>query len=772
MGIKEIKAEEIKLSYRIEKSTKDVKPERIFPGQKRVEKAFDIALKTDKEGYNIYVAGPEGIGKLTYTLEILKKEAEEKTVPEDVCYYFNFEEPQKPKFLLLPAGYGKKLSKSLEQIIETLKESTVKQFESKEFEDERVRIIKEIEEKRKDILKSLQEEAATYGLAVVFTPAGIQFLPIVHGKPSPEALAIPEIKTEFEKKVELFDEKFREYLRQLRELDIKLQEQLKELREKVSSYIVENAFYKVEQDFKNIPDIIQFLNYLKEKVSERIDIFIRWKALEGNFLFQKAIERDLNMFRINVVVDNGSLNGAPVVHEELPTFKSLFGHISYTAEMGILYADHMSLIAGSLLKSRGGFLILRAFDIIKNPALWEALKRVLLHKKIYISQIPFEEFFPFHVGIHPEPVPFKAKLAILGNTELYEILSFYDEEFNRIFKVKGEFDPVIDITEELVESFPKIIKKIKEDEKLKDFSNDALTELFRYGVVLSGSRKKFNMVFSYITDIARESDALSQKEIITGEDVKRAIKEKIFRSNLLEEKIKKLFKEGKLIINIDGKETAQVNGISVYELGDFSFGKPSRITASSYIGEKGIINIEREVELSGPIHDKGVMILSGYIGKKYGKDTPLALSCSITFEQSYGEVEGDSASAAELLAVLSSISEIPVRQDIAITGSIDQHGNIQPVGGIKEKIEGFYRICKILGLTGKQGVIVPSRNFDNIILDEEVLESVEKGEFHIYTVDNIDDVIKIMTGIEPLEFHRITKENLAEFYEKIIKGKK
>ena len=772
MGIKKLYHEELKIKYKIDKSTKEVSAERLFPGQERVKKAFDIALKTEKEGYNIYVAGPEGIGKLTYTIERLKKEAVKKDPPEDICYYFNFEEPQKPKYLLLPAGYGKKLQKKLNEIIENLKENTIKQFESKEFEDEKSKIIKKIEEERKKVFQELKIEAEKYGLTPVITPAGIQFLPLINGKPSPEALAIPEIKTEFEKKLELFDEKFRDYVRKLRDLDIKLQEELKELKNKVSSYVVDSAFFKLLEEFKNFPEIISFLNYLKTRIVERIDIFIRWKILEGDFLFQRALERELNMFRINVVVDNSSLKGAPVIHEELPTFKSLFGHISYSAEMGILYADHMSIISGSLLKSRGGFLILRAFDIIKNPFLWDALKRVILHKKVHISQSPFEDTFPFHVGIHPEPVPFKTKLAMLGDSSLYELLSLYDLEFNRIFKVKGEFDPVIDVNEELLLAFPKIIKKIQEDENLKDFSKDALTELFKFGVVRSGSRKKFNMIFSYITDVAREADAISKNKEITGEDIKTAIKEKIFRSNLIEEKIRKLFEEGKLIIDIEGKKIAQINGLSVYELGDFSFGKPSRITASSYIGEKGIINIEREVELSGPIHSKGVMILSGYIGRKYGKDTPLALSCSITFEQSYGEVEGDSASAAELMAVLSSINEIPLRQDIAITGSIDQHGNIQPVGGIKEKIEGFYKVCKVIGLTGKQGVIVPSRNYDNIILDDEVIESIEKGEFHIYTVDNIDDVIRILTEKDPLEFHRETKDILMGFYEKVIKGRR
>ncbi|WP_457625396.1 Lon protease family protein [Persephonella sp.] len=772
MAVKHLLAEEIKVDYRVEKPTYSVKPEPVFFRQERVENAFNTALKTEKEGYNLYVAGPEGIGKITYSMMRLKKEASKKTPPEDIFYHANFEEPQKPDFVVVPAGTGKKLSGDIDRVIDNLKETVVRQFESKEFEDERVKLVKEIEEKKQKVLQDLKKDAQSYGLAPVVTPAGIQFLPIVQGKASPEFLKIPEIKEEFEKKLELFDEKFRDYLRQLRDLDYRLFESLRELKERVSRYVIDNAFFKIEEKYSDIPPIINFLEYLKKHMAERIDIFIRWKMFEGDFLLQKAVEREIDIFRINVVVDNSQQKGAPVLYEQVPTFKSLFGYISFKAEMGILYADHMSIVAGSLFKARGGYMVLKARDVLKNPLLWENLKRIIFHKKIYLSHYPFEEVFPFHVGIYPEPVPFDVTITLVGDSFLYRILSLYDPDFNRLFKVKAEFDPVVDINKEVVDKFPVLVKNIVAQENLKDVEADGLTELFRYSVERSGSRKKINTIFSVVTDILREADALSAERYISGETVKKVIKDRRFRLNLIEEKIRELFKEGKLIVEVEGKKVAQVNGLSVIELGDFSFGKPSRITAASYIGEKGIINIEREVELSGPIHSKGVMILSGYVGQKYGKDTPLALSCSIAFEQSYGEVEGDSASAAELIAVLSSIGEIPVRQDISITGSIDQLGNIQPVGGIKEKIEGFYGVCKITGLTGNQGVIVPSRNFDNIILDEEVLDAVKKGKFHIYTVDTVDDAVKILTEMDPLEFHRQIKEKLIEYYKQAVKGKK
>ncbi len=769
---KRVNRKDIEVSFKFENDTDQIEPRVLFPGQERVKKAFELALNTDKEGYNIYVAGSEGIGKITYTLKAFKEKARNKKTPEDICYYHNFEEPQNPLLLLLPAGTGKKLKVDLERIIDRLKEGVVKQFESKEFEDEQVRIVKKFEEDRKKIIDELNRKAAKHGLAVVFTPAGVQLLPIIEGKVIPNFMEIPQIKDIFEARVSEFEPEFREYLRKLRDIDYKLQDALMELKKRVSKFVVENIFYKYEEKYSEIKEASKFLNYIKERFIENLEIFIRWKIFENEPLMRRAIERELNVFRLNVVVDNSKINGARVILEEIPTFRTLFGYVSYKAEMGILYADHMSIVAGNLHKARGGYLILRAFDILKNPVLWDMIKRTISHKKIYMTDTLFESVFPFQVGIRPEPVPFEVKIAIVGTPFTYSLLSIYDFEFNRLFKVKAEFNPVINLNEEVKREFGHIVSNIVKTENLKHVSKEGLSELLKFSVYKASHRKKINVIFSHITDILREADVLSKQEKISSEDIKTVIEEKKFRHNLVEEKIQELIKEGILIFDIDGEKVGQVNGISVYETGDYSFGKPSRITASAYIGEKGIINIEREVELSGPIHSKGVMILSGYIGFKYGKITPLALSCSITFEQSYGEVEGDSASAAELIAVLSAISGIKVKQSIALTGSIDQHGNIQPVGGIKEKVEGFFKTCKVLGLNGKQGVVVPSRNFDNLLLEDDVLEAIETGKFHVYIVDTIDDIIELMTDKKAEEFHRAVTDVLEEFYSKVMQHPK
>jgi len=431
-------------------------------------------------------------------------------------------------------------------------------------------------------------------------------------------------------------------------------------------------------------------------------LYREWKFAEENLPVRRFIENNINLFRLKVVVDNSSQDSAPVVHEELPTFRSLFGYVSYRAEMGILYADFSGIEAGSLHRARGGYLILRASDILRNPLLWSALKRVLLHKRIYISGYPFEEAFPLYVGINPEPVPFKGKIFLIGDALTFHLLSFFDPEFNRLFKIKAEFSPVVRLKEEIVNSFPAILKEIVETEGLKDVTPDGVEEVLRYAVSLASDRKRINVVFGYLTDILREADALSEGKI-TGEDVRKALREKIYRSNLIEERIREMIAEGRIIIETEGSRRGQVNGLSVVDLGDFSFGKPTRITATAYPGEKGIVNVEREVDLSGPIHSKGVMILAGYLGMRYGRRVPLSLSCTVTFEQSYDEVEGDSASA------------------------------------------------------------LPSRNRDNVILDKELISDIRAGRFHLYLADTVEDVLELLTGMKASDFHRKVLRELLRF---------
>ncbi|MDW8066638.1 MAG: AAA family ATPase [Aquificaceae bacterium] len=770
MAIVRLSKEDLLYGYTYTLSTEDVEPGEFFPGQERVESAFELALNTELEGYNVYVSGPESVGRTTYTLSRLREAAKSKGKPEDICCVNNFDNPLRPKYLLLPAGLGKAFVQDVDRAIEALKEEIPKAFESKEYEEEVARITKSVESKKEQVAQRLIEEAQKHGLGVVFTPAGIRLLPLSGRRlvPEEEIYSNPRLQESYERSLSEFEESFRDFIRELRELDHTLSDQILNLRNRVASYVIEKSFSRFEQKYQPYDGISEHLKRLKLELAKNVDLFLSWHTSKGNLAFQKILEKSLNAFRVNLLVDNSQLDGAPVIFDEFPTFQSLFGRVFYTAEMGVLYADHMSLSAGNLHRARGGYLVVRVNDLLKNPFLWDAFKKVIMHRKIHMPLHPLEDTIMPLVGISPEPLPADFKVVLVGDPYIYYLLYNFDPEFGRLFKIKADFDPVVEIGDELIEKFPRIIRKIIEEEGLKHLSADALSELFKYGVELSGNRKRFNVVFGHLVDVVREAQSFAKDEdYIRSVHIKRAIEEKYFRSNLIEEKIRKAIKEGKLILRIEGEEVGQINGLSVVDLGDYSFGKPSRITASVYAGDKGVINIEREVELSGPIHSKGVLILSGYLGRKYGRDLPLHLSCTLTFEQSYDEVEGDSASVAELLSILSAISEVPLKQYIAITGSVDQMGNVQPVGGVKEKVEGFYKVCKMMGLRGIEGVVVPRRNYDNLLLSDEVLESIEKNQFHVYAVDHVDDVIEILTGMRAQTFHDLVRKKLREFAKRV-----
>ncbi|MGC8965520.1 MAG: Lon protease family protein [Caldimicrobium sp.] len=768
MAWRRLEAREFTVELPYKEGTKAYKSEEHFPHQERLEKAFELALKIDDEGYNVYVCGPRGIGRTRYTLKRIQEVAKNFPTPPDICYVNNFEDSARPKCLLLPAGLGKKLEEGIEEVLDYLKRETFKAFEGKDYEEEVSKLTKEFDAEKEKVFNALTEEAKKYNLMVLFSPQGVKLLPLFKIQtpiPEEELFKDPRIREEYQKNLQEFEPIFREYMRKLRDIDSAFGDALFRLRDKIAENLVNKAFEKLEELFKDQEEVMKYFQFLKKELVKNMHLFIEWEKARGNLMVQSGLNKAMNIFRVNLLVDNSQTKGAPVIYERVPTLKGLFGQINYRAEMGILYADHLSITAGTLHKANGGFLVIDLWEILKNPIIWIILKRALLHKKLHLMGGMMEEIPVPHVGLLPDPVPFKAKVFLIGDPFLYYLLSTYDEEFQELFKIKAEFDPILPLDEETKESFPKIIKKMIEEEKLKEISASGLNELLKYGIYEAGNRKKVRFILEDLKTLLREAHALSKNEEITDEDIRRAYKEKIFRVNLIEEKIREFIKEGKYLIKVEGKRVGQINGLSVISLGDYSFGKPSRITASVYPGSKGVINIEREIDMSGPIHTKGVLTLSSYIFHKYSSDFPLQLSCTLTFEQAYEPVEGDSASCAELLAILSAISQIPLRQDIAITGSIDQFGNIQPVGGIKEKVEGFYKVCKMLKFTGTQGVIIPVQNIDNLLLEDEILEDVEKGNFHLYTIEKVDDAIEILTGIKAEKFHKKVLANLKRFYE-------
>lgn len=768
MAWKRIEFKDLQIECQFLKGTADLHPEELFPHQERLEKAFDLALKIRDEGYNVYVCGPRGIGRTRYTLKRIEEVAKEFPTPPDLCYINNFEDPARPKCLQLPAGYGKKLEEGLEEVLNFLKRETFKSFEGKDYEEELAKLTKEIDAEKEKVFAELTEEAKKHNLMVLFGPQGVKLLPLfkIQAPISEEELfKDPRIREEYQKSLKEFEPTFRDYMRRLRDLDTAFGEALFVLRDKIAENLVNKAFQRLEETFKDLPEVKPYFQSLKREIIKNIHLFIEWEKARGNIMVQSGINKALNIFRINLLVDNSQTQGAPLVYERVPTLKGLFGQINYRAEMGILYADHLSLAAGSLHKANGGFLVIDLWEILKNPYMWIILKRALLHKKLHLMGGMMEEIPVPHVGLLPEPAPFSTKVFLIGDPYLYYLLSTYDEEFGELFKIKAEFDPVLPLDELTMKTFPGIIKKMVQDEGLREVSAQGLSELLKYSIRESGHRKKVKFILEDLKNVLREANVLARDAEIRAEDIQRALTEKIKRMNLIEEKIREYIKEGKILISVEGKRIGQINGLSVISLGDYAFGRPSRITASVYPGSKGVINIEREIEMSGPIHTKGVLTLSSYIFHKYGEDFPLQLSCTLTFEQAYEPVEGDSASCAELIAILSAIAQVPIRQDLALTGSIDQFGNLQPVGGIKEKVEGFYRVCKILNFTGEQGVIIPVQNLDNLLCEEEILEDVKKGSFYLYTAETIDDVIELLTGLKAERFHKKVYERLKKFYE-------
>ncbi len=757
---KEVK--DLELNFNLKVSTKDLEPKDFFPKQERLKEAFETFLAV--KDYNLFVVGPEGVGKTTYTLSRLEEERKKLPPPEDLCYYHNPEEPLRPKLLVLPNGQGRRLKEKVERVLQLLKEKTLRVFESKEFEEEKRKRLKVIEEKKQKLLLELSQRAQESGLFLLITPTGFKVLPTLMGRPIPEeeALSNPALKEQYQRRMESFEPILKDYLREIHQLDHKLNLIVRELRRETANYLVSNA---LEELFKEFPRAKEFLKVLKELLIENIHLFLEWEVSLDNPLMKKVLETNMNLFKLHLFVDSSPLKYAPLVYERLPTFKGLFGFVSYKHQMGFLFADHTSLVPGSIHRARGGFLVLRSKDLLLNPILYHFLKRSLLKGEILLEG--GEDFFPLSVGISPEPVDFKGKVVLLGDNLTYLLLKGWDEDFSKIFKIKAEFNPLVEIDEEFLKNFPNFLKKLVEQNRLKDLNDEGVSEVLRVFLHKFGTRKRVFLKTSFLEELLKESNLNAKGELIGKEEVRRAYRKKYRRENLIEERIRSLIEEGKIKVEVEGERVGQVNGLSVYDFGEISFAIPVRITCVSFLGERGIINIEREINLSGPIHSKGFLHLIGYLGHTYGREVPLSFSAIITFEQSYDEVEGDSASLSELLSLLSSLSQTPLRQDLAVTGSIDQFGRVQPVGGVREKVEGFFYTCKAKGLTGTQGVIIPKENYEDLVLAHELLEEVKKGRFHLYLVESVDDAIELVFKMSPKGFHRKVKGSLVKLQRKL-----
>ncbi len=727
-------------------------------GQERAVNALRFGLGIQAIGFNTYVAGLPGIGKMTAIKAFLEKLAKQKETPPDWCYVNDFADPDQPQVMKLPPGRGKELQRDMKNFLEHARREIPKVFESDEYNARRDEIVKAVNQQREAMLQRLGAQAAEAGFTLQATPLGVMMVPVVGGKPLSDAefLALPAtVREDLQRRREQLQEELKVMMKQARELERAAQGEIQELDQQVALYIVGGLIEELLEKYQDLPQVIDHLEAVSQDILENIDSFKAKPTdspppAEAGPPTPWLSDLPFRKYQVNVLVDNSEQQGAPVVVEFNPSHSNLFGRIEKETVFGALYTDFTMIKAGALHRANGGYLVLPVEDLLSNLFSWDGLKRALRSQEIQIEELGERLGFLSTKSLRPQPIPLDVKVLLVGEPILYYLLHTYDDEFAELFKVKADFDTHMDCTQENVRNFLSFLCTLCQKEKLKHLDASAMAKMLEYAARRAEDQGKLSTHFGAIADLVREAHFWATQEnslYVTAEHVHRALREKVYRESLLRDRIQELIAKGTLLIDTRDHALGQVNGLSVIHLGDYEFGRPVRITASVAPGREGIIDIEREVELGGPIHSKGVMILSGYLSHKYAQGMPITLAARLVFEQSYEGIEGDSASSAELYALLSSLAGLPLKQSIAVTGSVNQHGEIQAIGGVNEKIEGFFEICQIQGLTGEQGVMIPASNVRNLMLREEVIDAVQAGRFHVWAVKTIDEGIEILTGV-------------------------
>lgn len=737
-------------------TTDEIQPLKETIGQKRALRSLDFGLGMESYGFNIYILGESGTGKMTTIKAILEKKVKDEPVPDDWCYVYNFENPDVPNALSLPPGMGITFQKDMDELINVLRQEIPKIFESKEYEKQRTRILEEFQKKQKEIFLEIEREAKEKDFSLRKTVSGLALVPV---KKTGETLSEeeyeslePKVKKKIEEMGRSLQEKLDDTLRIVREEEKKVKERINQLEREATLSSIGHRIDELKHKYGQNPEVLNYLEDVKEDILEHLDDFKAQEEQPSPLPFLKPLKPEPSFVRysINVLVNNRDAKGAPVVIESNPTYYNLFGRVEHKLQYGMAVTDFSMIKAGSLHRANGGYLVVDALDLLKNIFVYDALKRTIKDKKIRIEDVWEQYRLISTVTLRPEAIPFNVKIVLVGSPILYYLLYNLDEEYRELFKVKADFENRMARNKENLLEYAGFVRTKCIEKGLKPFDRGAVAKVAEYGSRLAEHQKKLSAKFSEVTDLLLEADYWAKRDdsdIVRVEHVEKAIEEKVHRVNKVEEKIREAIEEGTILVDTEGTVVGQVNGLSVIGLGDYSFGIPSRITAKTYAGKAGIVNIERETKLSGRIHEKAILILVAYLGEKYAQRRPLSFSASLTFEQLYGEVEGDSATCAEAYALLSSIAGVPLKQSIAITGSMNQHGEIQPIGGVNEKIEGFFEVCKLNKLNGEHGVIIPRRNIKNLMLKKEVMEAVKNGKFNIYAIDNIEDGIEILTGM-------------------------
>ena len=724
-------------------------------GQERGIKALEFGVNVDIKGYNIYLEGPSGVGKTMYAKNYLDKIAKKKKVPSDWCYIYNFTNPNEPIAVSFPAGQGKEFKETMDAFIKDIRSDIKSTFNNDEFEKEKTLIRQDFEEKRANLLDKLNQESEKHGFQVKSAQNGIYMMPIIDGKTIEEEefeKLDEDVKKQFEEKSSIVQEQIMHVIGQIKEMERASDKRLEEWQSNIALLTVNSHINYIKSKYKRNKKVNQFLNDVKQDILKNICIFT---AKEDEKQPQQAGPRQespkpwLN-YRVNLFVDNSNLEGAPVIMDSNYSYHNIFGKLEYENYYGALKTDYTMLKPGLLQMANGGYIIFQAKDLLANGICYEALKKALRIKEISIENTADQRSSMVMISLKPEPIPLDLKVLIVGNDTIYQSLLAMDSDFRKLFKIKVEFEEDAPLTEENMNKLARFIHGFCEQEELPHLDKGAVSKIIEYASKISGEQEKLSTRFTDIAQVVGEAATWAQmdkKKIVTAEYINIALKERIERVKKYDSKYMEMIKENTLLIDTDGLQIGQINGLTVMTIGDYTFGKPVKITANTYMGKTGVVNVEREVELSGSSHSKGVLILTGYLGEMFAQDIPLSLTASICFEQLYNGVDGDSASSTELYAILSSLSGIPINQSISVTGSVNQKGEIQPIGGVNDKIEGFYQVCKMRGLDGSHGVMIPTQNVKNLSLSEEIVEAVKNKKFHIYAISTIEEGIEILTGV-------------------------
>jgi lon-related putative ATP-dependent protease len=741
-------------------TTDDIPVLQVTIGQEKALRSLDFGLGVTSKGFNIFALGEPGTGKSGTVRNLLSEKGAKEKVPPDWCYVYNFKNPDAAIAISMEPGQGKVFQKEMEDFLKGLRTDIPKAFESKEYEKQRSRIVEEFQQKQSELFSKLDEEARQKGFTVRRGMTGVALLPIKEdGEPlTPEEFAKIDEKTkkDMEKTGRMFQERLNEVFRAMRETEKFVQDMLAKLERAIAFDAVNPMIENLKARHKGHERIVNYLDDVKEDVLSHLEDFRPAEEQPSPVPFLKMPKQEVSFarFTVNVIVDNSETKGAPVVFESNPTYLNLFGRIEYKILYGMALTDFSMIRAGSVHKANGGYLVLDALDVLRNPFSYDALKRAIKNEEIKVEDILEQYRLMSTATLKPEAIPLDIKLVLIGNPYLYYMLSSLDPDYNELFKVKADFDNRMERTRDNEEKYSAFIASCQKAEKLLPFDRSGVARVIEYGSRLADHQDRLSVRFSAIADLLREAHYWAKKDgvsFVSKSHVDQAIDERRYRVNRIEERLREATLEDVLIVNTEGAKIGQINGLAVLDQGDYSFGRPSRISARTYVGKAGIVNIERETKMSGKIHEKAIFIIASYLGAKYASQKPISLSASITFEQLYDMVEGDSATCAEMYALLSSIAGVPLKQQFAITGSMDQNGEVQPIGGVNQKVEGFFDLCKARGLDGNQGVVVPSRNVKNLMLKQEIIDAVSEGKFTIYAIEKMEEGLEILTGVQPGE---------------------